>query len=153
MAADLIEVNNISKYNKGYKYLLTVLDVFSKHAWVEPIKNKTGQAVTEALEKILNQGRTPINLQTDDGKEFYNKVFQSLLTREGIHHFSTKAEPRSIYRPMMEKSFTTKYFRVYWLVKVFIIFRPPGIPKRAWSRDLIARSNSACIAILQQKIP
>ena len=57
--ADLIEVINISKQNKGYKYLLTMVDVFSKHAWVEPIKNKTGQAVTVAFEKILKQGRTP----------------------------------------------------------------------------------------------
>ena len=39
--ADLIEVNNIAKYNRGYRYLLTVVDVFSKHAWVEPVKNKT----------------------------------------------------------------------------------------------------------------
>ena len=71
--ADLIEVINISKYilyNKGYKYFLTIVDVFSKYAWVEPIKNKTGQAVTEAFEKILKQGRRPIQLQTDDRKEF-----------------------------------------------------------------------------------
>ena len=39
--ADLIEVINISKYNRGYRYLLTVVDVFSKHAWVQPVKNKT----------------------------------------------------------------------------------------------------------------
>ena len=93
--ADLIEVINISKQNKGYKYLLTVVDVFSKYAWVEPIKNKTGQAVTEAFEKILNQGRTPINLQTDDGKEFYNKTFRSLLTCKGIHHFSTSGDTKA----------------------------------------------------------
>ena len=76
---DLIEVINISKQNKGFKYLLTVVDVFSKRAWVEPLKNKTAQAVTEAFEKILKQGRKPIQLQTDDGKEFYNKTFQNLL--------------------------------------------------------------------------
>ena len=68
--ADLIEVINISKQYKGYKYLLTVVDVISKHAWVKTIKNKTGQAVTAAFETILKQGRTPIQLQTDDGKEF-----------------------------------------------------------------------------------
>ena len=73
--SDLIEVITISKYNKGYRYLLTVADVFSKHAWEEPIKNKTGQAVTEAFDKILKQGRTPIRLQTGDGKEFSNKTF------------------------------------------------------------------------------
>jgi len=49
---NLIEVINISKQNRGFKYLLTVVDVFSKHAWVEPLKNKTAQAVTEAYERI-----------------------------------------------------------------------------------------------------
>ena len=56
--ADLIEVINIAKQNKGVKYLLAVLDV----------KNKTGKTVTEAFKKILKQGRKPIQLQTDDGK-------------------------------------------------------------------------------------
>ena len=46
----------IAKYNRGYRYLLTMVDVFSKHAWVEPVKSKTGQAVTEAFEKILRKG-------------------------------------------------------------------------------------------------
>lgn len=54
-AADLIEVINLAKYNKGYRYLLTVVDVFSKYTWVEPIKSKTGQTVTEAFEKILKR--------------------------------------------------------------------------------------------------
>ena len=71
--ADLIEVINIAKYNRGYCYLLTVVDVFSKHAWVQPVKNKTGQAVTTAFEKILKEGRKPINLQTDDGKSFITR--------------------------------------------------------------------------------
>ena len=93
--ADLIEVINISKQNKGYKYLLTVVDVFSKYAWVELIKNKTGQAVTTAFEKILKQGRKPIQLQTDDGKEFYNKTFQVLLNKYKIHHFSTTGDTKA----------------------------------------------------------
>ena len=75
--ADLVEVQNISKYNKGMRYLLMVIDAFSKYAWVEPIKTKTGKAVTKAFEKILKcaKGRKPLNLQTDDGKEFYNSTF------------------------------------------------------------------------------
>lgn len=51
--ADQIEVINITKYNRGYRYLLTVVDVISKHAWVQPLKNKTGQAMMDAFEKIL----------------------------------------------------------------------------------------------------
>lgn len=70
---------NISKQNKSYKYLLTVMDVFSKHAWVEPLKNKTGQAVAEVFEKI--------QLQTNDVNEFCNKTFQQLLNRYKIHQF------------------------------------------------------------------
>ena len=52
--------------------------MFSKHSWVEPVKNKTGKTVTDAMTKILkrSEGRKAINLQTDDGKEFYNKTFQ-----------------------------------------------------------------------------
>ena len=83
------------KYNRGYRYLLTVVDVFSKHAWVQPVKNKTGKAVTEAMAKILKGGRKPINLQTDDGKEFYNKTFQALMKQKGIHHFSTSGDTKA----------------------------------------------------------
>ena len=69
---DLIEVCKISKQNIGYKYFFMVMDVFSKYPCVEPMKNKTGQAITEAFEKILKQDRRPIQLQRDDGKEFFN---------------------------------------------------------------------------------
>ena len=95
--ADLIEVGNIAKSNRGYRYLLTVLDVLSKYAWVEPVKTKTGKAVTAAFEKILKRsdGRTPRRLQTDDGKEFYNKTFQDLMKRKDIRHFSTSGDTKA----------------------------------------------------------
>ena len=66
----------------------------SKHAWVQPVKSKTGKAVKDAFEKILKGERKPINLQMDDGKEFYNKTFQDLMKRKGIHHFSTSGDTR-----------------------------------------------------------
>ena len=95
--ADLVEVQNISKYNKGMRYLLMVIDAFSKYAWVEPIKTKTGKAVTEAFEKILKcaKGRKPLNLQTDDGKEFYNSTFAALMKQKNIHHFSTSGDTKA----------------------------------------------------------
>ena len=75
--ADLIEVGNIAKFNGGYRYLLTVVDVLSKYAWVEPVKSKMGKDVTTAFKKILkhSNGRHPLKLQMDGGKEFYNKTF------------------------------------------------------------------------------
>lgn len=72
-----------------------MVDVFSKHAWVEPIKNKTGKTVTEAFEKILKQCRTAIQLQTDDGKEFFNKTFQTLMKHYNIYHFSTSGDTKA----------------------------------------------------------
>jgi len=81
--ADFIEMGTIAKANRGMHYLLTVVDVLSKYGWVEPVKSKTGAAVTVAFEKALKRsdGHFPRKLQTDDGKEFYNKTFQALMKR------------------------------------------------------------------------
>lgn len=87
--ADLIEMGSYSTLNKGFKYLLTVIDTFSKYAWVEPIKSKNAFDVSHAFEKILMCGRIPKNLQTDDGKEFFNKEFKSLMNKFSINHYST----------------------------------------------------------------
>ena len=72
LVADLVEMQPLAKHNSGNRYILVVVDAFSKYAWLEPIKSKTGIAVTEAFKKILKraEGRTPQTLQTDDGKNF-----------------------------------------------------------------------------------
>ena len=63
-----------SKENRGVKYLLTVIDVFSKYGWMIPLKEKTGRSVANALRTIFNQSlRKPQKLWVDKGKEFYNK--------------------------------------------------------------------------------
>ena len=67
-----------SKYNKGVKYLLTVVDIFSKYGRMIPLKNKTGTEVASALQKIFKE-RKPEKLWVDKGKEFYNKHVQQLV--------------------------------------------------------------------------
>ena len=121
--ADLIEVINIAKYNRGYRYLLTVVDVFSKHAWVQPVKNKTGRAVTDAFAKILKVGRKPINLQTDDGKEFYNKTFQALMKKKNIHHFSTSGDTKASVVERFNRTLKQRLYR-YFTVKNTLNFVP-----------------------------
>ena len=54
---DLVEVQPLAKYNRGVRYLMTVVDALSKYAWVQPLKAKTGVAVVKAFDKILRQGR------------------------------------------------------------------------------------------------
>lgn len=88
--ADLVEMIPYAKENAGFKYLLTVIDAFSKFAWVEPIKKKTSQIIVGALTKIFNESkRIPRNLQTDMGTEFYNKDFKHLMKQKNINHYST----------------------------------------------------------------
>ena len=106
--ADLVEVQPLAKYNRGIRYLLTVLDVLSKYAWVQPLKAKTGVALVKAFDKILKQGRRPNRLQTDRGKELYNRTFQGWLEEQGIQHFSTEGDAKAsvverFNRPLKER--------------------------------------------------
>ena len=55
--ADLVEMQQFSKWNKGYRYLLIFLDVFSKYGWIEPLKDKNGGSVTEAFKKTVQRGQ------------------------------------------------------------------------------------------------
>lgn len=87
--ADLVEMGTYSTYNKGFRFLLTVIDTFSKYAWTVALKTKTAVEVTKAMKKIFNMGRKPKNLQTDDGKEFFNKEFKDLMNKNQINHYST----------------------------------------------------------------
>lgn len=91
LQADLIDMQSFKKNNRGYRYILIVIDVFSKRAYAEPLKDKTAKSTTESMEKIFKQvGERIKNLQTDDGKEFFNSVMKRLLTQYGnINHYST----------------------------------------------------------------
>lgn len=88
--ADLVEMIPYAKMNKGFRYILVVIDAFSKYVWVQPVKRKNGKDVTIAMNHILKQVKTfPRNLQTDMGKEFFNKDFKSLMNKFNINHYST----------------------------------------------------------------
>lgn len=90
LQADLVEMRPYAKDNNGYNYLLTVIDCFSKKAWAAPVKDKTGEQVTKAMETILySMPQSVKNLQTDEGKEFFNKQFDSLMKKFNINHYHT----------------------------------------------------------------
>jgi len=110
---DLIEMQVYSDYNDDVKYLLTIIDVFSKHGWMVPLKQKTGAAVAAAFQSIFNGGRTLKKLWVDKGKEFYNKDVKSLLESKYCSLYSTEKQEKSCVverwnRTMKEKMF--KYF-------------------------------------------
>ena len=75
---DLADMQLISKYNKGIRYLLCAIDLFSKYAFAFPLKNKKGTTIADAFQSILNNSkRKPNKIWTDQGSEFYNKSFKN----------------------------------------------------------------------------
>ena len=71
--ADLVDMQLINKFNKGIRFLLCVIDIFSKYAWVDPLKYKKGVTIVDAFQKILgDSGRKPNKIWVDKGSEFYN---------------------------------------------------------------------------------
>ena len=71
-------MQSLSKYNKGIKYLLCVIDLFSKYAWVIPIKDEIGTSIVNAFKKIISK-RKPNKIWVDQDSEFYNKSFKGFL--------------------------------------------------------------------------
>ena len=121
-AADLVEMQKFAKLNKGYRYLLTCIDIFSKFSWVIPLKDKRGITIKNALQKIFNK-RKPKFLWTDRGKEFYNKQVQDLLNENNIKLYSTNnSEIKSAvierfnrtFKNMMYKKFTENNNTIFY---------------------------------------
>ena len=89
--ADLIDVSHLAKFNSNVRYLLTAVDPFSKKAFVEPVLKKDAISVTDAFEKILDRlGFKPHIFFSDQGKEFLNSTFQSMLKRKNIKLYTSK---------------------------------------------------------------
>ena len=70
------------KFNIGFRFLLYVIDIFSKYAWVLPLKDKKGITITNAFHKILKESnRKPNKIWVDKGSEFYNSSFKKMVKR------------------------------------------------------------------------
>ena len=77
LGIDLADMQSLSKKNKGIKYLLCAIDLFSKYAFVVPLKDKKGTTITNAFKKIIKQSnRKPNKIWVDQGGEFYNRDFK-----------------------------------------------------------------------------
>ena len=87
---DLADMQSLSKYNKGTKYLLFAIDLFSKYAWVIPIKDKKRTSIINAFKKTLSDSnRKPNKIWVDQGSGFYNKSFKDFLKINNIEMNST----------------------------------------------------------------
>ena len=83
----------ISKFNKEFRFLLCVLDILGKYAWVIPLKDKKGITITNAFQKMLDESKCkPNKIWADKGREFYNRPIKSWLEKNDIEMYSTHNE-------------------------------------------------------------
>ena len=84
--------------NKGYRYVVVVIDNFSKYGWTIPLKNKNAQTIKNSFENILlNSKRKPNLIESDRGKEFYKNIFQDFLNKNDIKLYSRNTSLGSVF--------------------------------------------------------
>ena len=103
-------MQGLARQNDGMRYLLTVIDVFSKFAWVEQVKTKQAPVVTDAFRKVLEVAATrrPRRLQTDKSKEFFNASFANLIRNHGIQHFASNSDQKAAVVERVNRSIKTR---------------------------------------------
>ena len=95
--ADLADMQLISKFNKGFKFLLCFIDIYSKYAWVAPLKDKKGVSIVNAFQSILKKSnRKPNKICVDKGGEFYKRSMKSWLEKNDIESYLTHNEGKSV---------------------------------------------------------
>ena len=110
---DLADMQPLATENDGYRYLLVCIDVFSKFAWIIPLKNKTGPSLVEAFKLILKSGRKPQKIQTDQGTEFFNRPFKALMKQEDIQLYNTYNETKASVVERLIRTLKTKMWRFF----------------------------------------
>ena len=110
--ADLADMQLFSKFNKGFRFLLCVIDIFSKYVWVVPLKDKKGVSIVDAFQKILDDSnRKPNKIWVDKGSEFYNNSFKKWLKDNDIEMHSIHNEGKSVVAERFMRTLKTKIYK------------------------------------------
>ena len=109
---DLADMQSLSRKNKGIKYLLCAIDLYSKYAFVIPLKDKKGISIVNAFNKIIKQSnRKPNKIWVDQGGEFYNNVFEKWLSDNDINMYSTYNEGKSVVAQRFIRTLKNKLYK------------------------------------------
>ena len=102
----------LSKYNKGIRFLLCAIDIFSKYAWVVPLKDKKGISSVKSFQSILKQSnRKPNKIWVDKGSELYNAYFKKWLRDNDIVMYSTHNEGKSVVAERFIRTLKGKIYK------------------------------------------
>ena len=109
---DLVDMQSLSRKNKGIKYLLCAIDLFSKYAFVISLKDKKRIGIVNAFDKIIKQSnRKPNKIWVDQGGEFYNNVFKKWLSDNDIIMYSTYNEGKSLVSERFIRTLKNKLYK------------------------------------------
>ena len=101
----------ISKFSKGFRFLFCVINIFSKYAWVVPLKDTKGVSIVNGFQSILEKSnRKPNKIWIDKGSEFYSNSFEKWLQNNDIVMYSTYNEGKSV---VAERFIRTLKHRIY----------------------------------------
>ena len=110
--ADLADIQLLSKYNKGIRFLLCVIHIFSKYAWVVPLKDKKSISIAKAFQSISKQSnRKPNKIWVDKGSEFYNASSKKWLRDNDIVMYSTHNEGKSVVAERFIRTLKSKTYK------------------------------------------
>ena len=111
---DLSILTSIASENDKYKYLLFVIDVFSRYCWIRPLKDKTGASIIEAVQDIFDKdGRKPAYVNTDQGTEFVNRPFQAFLKKHDIGFFEAIGDNKASMVERLQRTIKEKMWRYF----------------------------------------
>ena len=122
MGCYLSDMQSLSKYNQGLKYLLCIIDLFSKYAWVFPLKDKRGITIINAVQKIISKRRKPNKIWVDQGGKLYNNLFKRFLKINNIEMYSTYKEVKPLIAERFIKTMKNKIFKHMTAVSKYIYF-------------------------------
>ena len=108
---DLCEFQLLSRWNSGHRYVLTVIDIFSRYAWARPLKSKHATQVVKAFRSIFREGRIPRRIQSDQGREFENRQVRALFNRHDIELFSVKSAYKAALVERFNRTLKHKLYR------------------------------------------
>ena len=110
--ADLADMQLIRKYKKGVRFLLCVIDIFSKYAWIVPLKDKKSASIVAAFQSILKKSdRKPNKIWIDKGSEFYNTSFKKWLQDNYVFIYSTHNEGKSVVAKRFIRTLKNKIYK------------------------------------------
>lgn len=110
--ADLIDMQKYSRENEGNRYILILVDIFSRRAYARPIKSKRGPEIAEKMESVFSDAK-PKYLQTDQGLEFYNSHVKALLDKNNIELFSVYSENKAAIVERLIRTIKEKLFKIF----------------------------------------